>query len=1025
MRNNFLKNALLVCLLFVVTNSYAEDGFKVLYDRAILVADTLELPSHLPFEKSRESWGAHSALVYFEHELNDSIIDKMIIDFGLKDAISPRTAYGNLFIPQNDIIVLLNDDYPIDSVIDVAGISKCITEIECAIEGIHMYFLTHSLSANKTDSLSLCLMATGLCKAAETSYAYQITFCSANLNSQYQNQWYIETSVDSVKEFSTNAYRAWNISKGDGVTVGVFDSGIQTDHEDLKNKITDNYIVKDFVGNDTLLDDDLSNPYYCNAHGTNCAGIIAAEDNEVGIVGVAPNSSLLNAKISKNSSIKDTVVFCTDKGLIDAIDYSVQKGCDVLNFSFVLHRPASQNLKESIANAQQKGRDGKGCVIIASAGNSDSIGNVNLFPYNVPGIIIVGASDERGERVKLHNNGSNWGSNYGHNSVMAPGTNIYTTNLIQNATNSYTFWDGTSASAPIVSGIAALMISANDTLTSSNINEIICRTAKKVRTDKYQYSTKKEYGLWNEEMGYGLIDGYSAVRSAKRGCDVDFLIRDNLKDSLGVEPYIQLNQKINSPDINLYSAQNGGNVVGITSLNTDREETNDTCLLAVNIKNLSCRPSSNNESERLFCVYGLATLKSRQSANIPLWIRSLDGWITDTNGVSICKLGWNEEKIAAGYIPFVYPKDNIDIFYQKISQRILNRSVLSLLNSYHHGFYIMAIADEGLHKNFLSKSEFLPISKDYVAQHNSASVSLESQVLSNQHFGYVTAVLPPINSSFQIRISQRSRNEHFYLNGFAETYVLLSDNLMNLLETTSDMKFIDSNRLVLSDTTTTLNFLRPLANEDYFLGTEVHFVSDRFPEINDFEYDIELISQGEIEDVQTITAVRNPDIYFVANATASKNKVIKYQESTTLSSNVIDDDATYTWFDEDDNIIGEGSEITITPTESHTYTINIMNDNNGYFAQDTVRVIVVDGEITSIFPNPSRGEDIHIHYTINDPEHSYIRVANMTNSIYVTLPTIGENDEAIISSSVLPTGIYYITLYSNGIVVDTQQLIVM
>ena len=218
MRNNFLKNALLVCLLFVVTNSYAEDGFKVLYDRVILVADTLELPSHLPFEKSRESWGAHSALVYFEHELNDSIIDKMIIDFGLKDAISPRTAYGNLFIPQNDIIVLLNDDYPIDSVIDVAGISNCITEIECAIEGIHMYFLTHSLSANKTDSLSLCLMATGLCKAAETSYAYQITFCSANLNSQYQNQWYIETSVDSVKEFSTNAYRAWNISKGDGTT---------------------------------------------------------------------------------------------------------------------------------------------------------------------------------------------------------------------------------------------------------------------------------------------------------------------------------------------------------------------------------------------------------------------------------------------------------------------------------------------------------------------------------------------------------------------------------------------------------------------------------------------------------------------------------------------------------------------------------------------------------------------------------------------------------------------------------------
>ncbi len=97
---------------------------------------------------------------------------------------------------------------------------------------------------------------------------------------------------------------------------------------------------------------------------------------------------------------------------------------------------------------------------------------------------------------------------------MAPGTNIYTTTINNSYTSSF---GGTSAACPHVAGIAALILSVNPDLTAKQVRDIIEQTAQKVRTDVYTYSNDGVHnnGLWNNEMGYGLVDAYAAVMKAK------------------------------------------------------------------------------------------------------------------------------------------------------------------------------------------------------------------------------------------------------------------------------------------------------------------------------------------------------------------------------------------------------------------------------------------------------------------------------------------------------------------------------
>lgn len=154
-----------------------------------------------------------------------------------------------------------------------------------------------------------------------------------------------------------------------------------------------------------------------------------------------------------------------------------------------------------IDDAVTKGREGKGCVFVKSAGNSRGPisypGNYSQDVLAVANMTIDGT---------LH-----YKSCYGDNMfVAAPGTDILST-IPGNKTKKLT---GTSMACPHVAGLAALILERNPNLPAKRVREIIARTAKKV--GNVLYDKNKEFGTWNERYGYGLIDAYNAVLNTPR-----------------------------------------------------------------------------------------------------------------------------------------------------------------------------------------------------------------------------------------------------------------------------------------------------------------------------------------------------------------------------------------------------------------------------------------------------------------------------------------------------------------------------
>ncbi|MDD4168888.1 MAG: S8 family serine peptidase [Desulfotomaculaceae bacterium] len=271
-----------------------------------------------------------------------------------------------------------------------------------------------------------------------------------------------------------NVPDAWNYigtAQQKPAVVAVIDTGIDTSHEDLTNRIAPN-------GYNFILDN--HDIYDINGHGSMVSGTIAAQtNNNKGIAGVTGN---MNVKILPlQAGSYDGLMYISDE--IRAIDYAVEQGVDVISISFGGTNNSvicQQSIQNAIAN---------GIVVVASAGNgSDSYYE---YPASYANVISVGSISEDG-------NISDFSQHNDKVDFVAPGNNIYTTNY----DNEYKFADGTSFSAPMVSGVVAMMKAANPALTPEEINHVLISTAK----DKGAAGKDNYYG-------YGLIDSFEAIKA--------------------------------------------------------------------------------------------------------------------------------------------------------------------------------------------------------------------------------------------------------------------------------------------------------------------------------------------------------------------------------------------------------------------------------------------------------------------------------------------------------------------------------
>ena len=248
-----------------------------------------------------------------------------------------------------------------------------------------------------------------------------------------------------------NPSDGYNGSTGQGVTVAVIDTGVDLDHPEFSGRIVAGY---DFVDNDTIADDG-------NGHGTHVAGTIAAARDDLGITGVAYDANIMPIRVLDDDGYGSTA------DIISGIRWAADNGADVINLSLG-GGPFNQDEMNAVQYAQSLGS-----VVVMASGNDGASMPGNPANYATYYGIAVGAVDSDGSIANFTNRAGSTIMDY----VTAPGVNIYSTIL----NGDYGIYSGTSMAAPHVSGIAALLKSYNNQLTSSQIEQLISATSSNSR----------------------------------------------------------------------------------------------------------------------------------------------------------------------------------------------------------------------------------------------------------------------------------------------------------------------------------------------------------------------------------------------------------------------------------------------------------------------------------------------------------------------------------------------------------------
>lgn len=286
--------------------------------------------------------------------------------------------------------------------------------------------------------------------------------------------------VETARALAFNQVRDWGHSylqafeftksQGSGAYIFILDTGIKTDHPDLAANVDIRY-AKDFTGSATGYQD-------ANGHGTHCAGIAAAVNNDIGVVGIASQAKLVPVKVLNDSG----------SGSFSWVAQAIRYVADLPN-------DANLSGKKRIISMSLGGSSGstdlynaikyaisKGVFLVAAAGNDycnspETVG----YPGNYPEMITV-ASLDKSETVSAF---SSCGKNV---DVIAPGSGIYSTHL----GNNYAYLSGTSMATPQVAGIAAILTVAYDIKTQSQLEAYLRKYAKDLG-DK-GFDTRAGYG---------------------------------------------------------------------------------------------------------------------------------------------------------------------------------------------------------------------------------------------------------------------------------------------------------------------------------------------------------------------------------------------------------------------------------------------------------------------------------------------------------------------------------------------------
>lgn len=318
------------------------------------------------------------------------------------------------------------------------------------------------------------------------------------------------THLEQSNDADIDAAAAWDVTTGDrSVIVAVLDTGVDIDHPDLVDNIyvnpgevagnglddDNNGYIDDVSGWDFMANDNDVSPQPTSAsfdttvvlHGTHVSGTIGATGNNVeGVTGVNWEVTILPIKVFDDDGTSSIAV------IVDAMEYATAMGADIFNMSFGGY---SNSHTEEAAIAEVIANGG---LVVAAAGN-DSLNIDDYLSYPVCYEDVIGVSAVDSDDAMA------WFTNYGAGcvDVAAPGQSILSTYYTDDPTNGFTtaygYLSGTSMATPVVSGMAALLLAVDDSLTPSDLADLIITSTDNI-------------GL--PELGSGRVNAAKAVDAA-------------------------------------------------------------------------------------------------------------------------------------------------------------------------------------------------------------------------------------------------------------------------------------------------------------------------------------------------------------------------------------------------------------------------------------------------------------------------------------------------------------------------------
>jgi subtilisin family serine protease len=375
----------------------------------------------------------------------------------------------------------------------------------------------------------------------------------------FPQQWHLAAATigGQLVNAHANVVNAWSLTRGEGVTIAILDTGIDIDHEEFRSG---GKIVAPFDA--TSKDNDPRPVSTREKHGTACAGVACADGN-FGASGVAPRARLIPIRLQSELGSQDEA---------DAFEWAARNQADVISCSWGPEDGDFTNPGDPVHNqkvllpdstrtaidfAVNQGRNGKGCVVLFAAGNGNESVDNDGYASN-PKVIAVAACNDVGKKSPYSDFGrAVWCAFPSNNFFPSVTKGIWTTDITGkrgynpgnpnpegdaagNYTNSF---GGTSSACPGAAGVAALIISRNPDLRWDQVKDIFRRVSDQIDVANGHYDAQGH----SPQYGFGRINARRAVEAAIPLVSANRVVR-RIQPNTAIADFQTVTAILNVPD---------------------------------------------------------------------------------------------------------------------------------------------------------------------------------------------------------------------------------------------------------------------------------------------------------------------------------------------------------------------------------------------------------------------------------------------------------------------------------------------